>query len=1701
MNRLFQLIVLVFVGMQLAFAGPGDKPDRNDPPSKKRMVPAAQMFSEQAMSALNEQLSGLNLSGSGAYFAPSALFLADQPLSNATVSMRDSANALFNKLEREGKYLNGDTETEASLSPLQMPIGIKKHFGQNNTVYVAFSRAVIKPTHAELTAFVKMEMMVEDGQTGTRKKRELFFGADGIKMTNNGKIVGDARLVLLGDYTIPMFNGKMKLVLKGGEFNEATGGIVNGDKTFAILDCNGFREAGIMADAIFDPNVMKPIDPITGADKSGNVEATLRVIGGVTNFNDILGTLNFKSGFYVKDHKKWGFVVQNMFFDASLERNHSGIGYLNEYYTQHPDIAEGGDLNEWRGVGLNTFRLFLPPEFKKSSTGAGRVSIAVNNLIVDRYGVSCDIGVENIADYTLSDGKTNTDNAWRMSLDNFYLTFDQSRLAGGQFSGKLLLPVSKGNNAATMAANAFGYSAVIDLNSRYSLKVNSLKEIDFSIFGAKGQLSTQSYVELAVEQNNFVPKASLSGVMYLRPDKIKTSSGTEVSGSKNDQQLVFQELVLTTKKNSYISLVSAGYSRQSTLANFPVTVDNFNISISTTNEITRVSLQGGMNMNLMGGGDENKEATGFSCKSIFKITGQLNSVDGGIHQWDLVDMTIKPAGLNAKLSKFWFKGELEPFSNSNGDRGMKSELEFLKKDAGGAWVTLGLFNGLFGNNPEDNFRFWLVEGFANVKFMTIGMVDFKGIGGSVYHHLFPSNKPGQQPLFTSKNEKLNPDKPVSYVKSDHKLGFKAVMGMVTPGKDVMKGMVGFEMVFNSSWGVSSIGVFGNATIAADFGPGFNTPGFVKNLKDKFEDISTRATESGVGEVLSKSKLLVKGDSEYNKNNEKPGVGNAGTVAVGIALKLDLENNNFHGEGSVYVNAGILKGIHNGGLAGKFVMHFDKEEWYIHAGRPDERMGLRLDLGPIRVKSTSYLMVGHRIPPMPPPPPQIRALIGNGASTVSSRDETAIATGQGFAFGTDISLDTGPMRAAIFYAQFQAGAGFDMMLSKGNHSCEGIGGWYGRGQAYAYVSGDVGLTVKIGFIRKNISIFNAAAGVLLQSGLPNPAWFKGNVAGRYSALGGLVKGNFNIGLSIGNDNCTTASQSPNAALREENLVSFDNPIPAGARLMAVSSEVNPLIASYTPAKVESVTITDTLVSETLVNVPTTRTISVKNSVFTVPTIIFNYPVEKDFYLPGTSGIDTYRVKLNWARLLKGTATVASAAVWNEDKTGVWITPNAVLDANSDYKVEVSVQLFKNNVAQTGGRNVSDALIINFKTGEVDRKISAANIKHMYPVDGQRFLLRNEAPNGYIRLARTHSALTTLIANTRKVHFVSEVNAYSGTWTMAADSIAFAIPTGLALNTKYKFYLTGKFNGANGIDSVTVYEGEFRTSRYNTIAEKWNSISNPTTSIYKSAQKALTKNSLLLYANANMGEWFDEVDLEGNSLTGFQPLISAKNKLTESYYKGSVEPLLYSSAFTSAGLSQPSDREKAVLVSSKYLNYAKNLNELDSLKKWMPYQYSLTDQVHQDYEKLRNFVAANYVTENGWGSARNTEYRTKGALLLSGPVPYLENGVYSVDLYKRTPARSSNLTRTFQYNASGISDTRGYGTVTNIPGDALFVSRTFFNETILSICASPLVRLITTSKILQGAIIRMKATTEIILEEGFETFEDVDFEAETGACTNP
>ncbi len=137
-------------------------------------------------------------------------------------------------------------------SKFKLPVGISKSIAGINYDVVIYAMR-LKPLYAELDVV----MQIEIPQNG----KQLTFMAKGIKLSNQGGIVGDATLYLLGDNSINFSGDKIQLILKGGRIEE--GKKLSDNKyypggTYATIDCDGFKEISLDADVVFSRDLLLP---------------------------------------------------------------------------------------------------------------------------------------------------------------------------------------------------------------------------------------------------------------------------------------------------------------------------------------------------------------------------------------------------------------------------------------------------------------------------------------------------------------------------------------------------------------------------------------------------------------------------------------------------------------------------------------------------------------------------------------------------------------------------------------------------------------------------------------------------------------------------------------------------------------------------------------------------------------------------------------------------------------------------------------------------------------------------------------------------------------------------------------------------------------------------------------------------------------------------------------------------------------------------------------------------------------------------------------------------------------------------------------------------------------------------------------------------------------------------------------------------
>ncbi len=543
------------------------------------------------------------------------------------------------------------------------------------------------------------------------------------------------------------------------------------------------------------------------------------------------------------------------------------------------------------------------------------------------------------------------------------------------------------------------------------------------------------------------------------------------------------------------------------------------------------------------------------------------------------------------------------------------------------------------------------------------------------------------------------------------------------------------------------------------------------------------------------------------------------------------------------------------------------------------------------------MAGHDIPAMPKPPTAIANFIKttdiSSLEQTRSKDISSINSGRGFAFGADFSMNTGHLKYLIFFAQFQAQLGFDFMLKDyGTISCIqrtsplGINGWYGSGQAYAYLAGRLGLEARVFGKNRQFTILDAQVGALLQAQLPNPVWFSGNLAARYNILNGLIKGQCNFKFELG-EKCELPKLSP-----------FNN--------LAVISDLKPVQ------------------DERDVNV------------YALPQAAFSMPIRE----VQISATELYKIELESFTLKSGNTVLAGDLEWNEDRTSIILKPHDVLPPQKTLTVSATLRFFEKNngvwkpLLDEKNQPLKETLSRTFKTGDRPKTLPIAEVKYNYPVIDQQNFYLQESLEGYIQLNRDHGFLFDVANNDYFVRFETSKGvdfSQKMRYNAAAKRIEWTIPK-LKAQTNYILKIVGEpkktnknfanisekyasenlDNGENSIEiretkisktsttskTVEIFSYTFRTSAYSTFEEAMKSLTLQKAKLQTllapyNGQYFSIPDAYYLSASCNKVAGFDEAELFGTPYTQNIPLVEATALLDplNQYFSIYIHPLIY------------------------------------------------------------------------------------------------------------------------------------------------------------------------------------------------------------------
>jgi len=1431
-------------------------------------------------------------------------------------------------------------------SKVELPVGISREIG-GLRYDIAIYAIRLKPAYTEIDVFMEFEV--------PQNKQVLTFMAKGIKFTKKGGIVGDAKLQLLTDYAINFNGDKVQLILKGG----GSGG--GGFGTYVTMDCDGFKEMSLDAAVKISRDLLRPENP-DGSQGTGNVQANFSIT--LSNWNDLILQLSLPN-FQVTGLKGVGFSVSDAVFDFSDLRNAPAVVFPAGYESTQflPD-----NPNLWRGFYLRQLTVSLPPEFAPE-----RPTFKAENVLIDNMGISGKFTGTNLI--STSKGKMN---GWAFSLDSLGITLQANQLVSAGFNGGIVIPIGKEDQP-------FEYKAIINTGGNYVFNVSPSKDMTFPLWGAgKVEIYEASYLDIKVLDGKFLPKANLHGRMSINASLSQGGQGVSLA------DITFENLEIQSIK-PYIKIGNFSFGSealQQKMAGFPISIQD--IGLRSLDD-TQVGLDFTLKLNLVG------ESSGsFAADAGLTLVGTMDS-ERGWQSWKYKTILVNEIGVDIDGGSFKINGRLIFYRNDitygDGFNGTV-KAEFTP----GLKVTA---TAIFGN--VGGMRYWYAD--AMVNFPT-GIPIFTGVGiygfgGGIYYAMKMDNQGiGSDLGRTASGVVYVPDTKAG-------LGLKAVINLASsPKPEAFNADVTFEISFFRGGGVRYIAFGGNGYLVT---PGLDIDlGKLKEATGKMAG----AVKKLEGKMSDATMGLVKGDGSQNSATEIFGeigdkAGQKGQISAKVLIDYDFENHVLHGNFEVFINVagGLIQGIGPGGRAGWAVMHFAPGEWYVYAGTPDDRVGVALGVGSIRVASTSYFMVGTKILGSPPPPVEVQRILNGNFDYM--KDLNALGKGAGFAFGASLSVSTGNLSFLMFYGHFDAGAGFDIMIKnygdvhcKGSDKRIGINGWYANGQAYAYFDGEIGIRVKVFGRKKSISILDIAAAALLQAQLPNPIWLQGTVGGRFSVLGGLVKGNCKFQVTLGNK--CELERSAESILDDIKVIS-----------------------EITPAQDEK-----------------------DVNVFNTPQAVFNMPVNKTFEIvdmeSGSNDRRSFRINLDHFKLIADGKEVVGTTEWNDAQDVLAFNSYEILPPKKDVKavVQVSFEELVNGrwtVVVGDGQKVIQKMENVFTTGEAPDHIPLSNVAYSYPLINQTNFYKNEIPDGYIKLKKAQPYLFEPGLEWRqKGRFTADdgsLSLFDFAYTYSTNEINFNVPADLKTGQTYLFELvnlpaqesgavdrnvkteTNKVQGetesvdlemtarnAEGtienLQEKSIFTTSFRSSQYTRLQDKL--ANQQITNTFRFLRIPWYTHYLSAFLAQN--ETFDKAELSGNEYTGNKPLITLEADLTSNdYYNNDIYPLVYDGYPLDGNIKVTRDVSvmglppvKAVSIYQdpadiEITNGVLNKTSYQALR----YDYDLPSYMIADFADIQRQVVARYIYQQ-------TVSPRIEKLLISG-FPILKEGTYKVNLKYHLPGR--------------------------------------------------------------------------------------------------
>lgn len=966
----------------------------------------------------------------------------------------------------------------------------------------------------------------------------------------------------------------------------------------------------------------------------------------------------------------------------------------------------------WRGFYIQNLSVTFPHEFSSNNTPA---KAAINNFVIDGTGVSGE-GSYTGQILSLENGSIG---GWGMSIGELGVKFLHNHFASFTLKGEIEVPIFN---------EPFDYIGHVYPNKNYKFTVLPKTNLSCDLFVADAELTSGSGITIGHDDLGFHVTALLNGKLKIKNGESMPIDLPEINfeGVKiGNRAPYFSPGNWPIPKD--IGFEYAGFELNLYEAKLykPDTLNPKSIGLYLN---VGMAFEGNFSIALRGG---------------LGITGELKETSGK-QKWEYKSLKVHDFCLGGSFPGVDKIAGCLIFYDNDPDYG--------KGFKGAIYVSFSGFLkelkaiGQFGKLNGESYFFVDASASLQKSIPLFAGIELKGFSGGVSYGMSstfdPDNLNFAEPAEDFDNYTITLG--VGFSGKTYTVDNSAGLGLKA---GAMFNMVGQDEIFNGSLEISIT---------------FNDGGGLKH-----------ASLLGLGQFLSPMNLDLPIKNPISGQQVAPV---EVTSVLSAYVFLEWVPGRISGTVEAFLNAGPLRGRQAGGKMVNIDLEFTKTNWHIYMGHPDKekRCGVDLNLEIFTFKFDSYLCMGTKIPDMPDIPDNVKSILPKIQSNSGLR-----GGGGGIVFGASFSAGVELDLIGIITAKGEIGAGFDVMLRKfknmtcagGNGSPIGFNGWYGAGQVYAYVTGELKL---FGF-----NVIKAGVAAALQARLPNPTWVQGT-AGIYLDTW-LYKGKFDLAISVG-ETCTFISTNPNNQLGIE-VIASTNPIDSSEE---VNVDINP--------KIEF-------------NLPINRSLKIKDI-----TGVEKYYTAKLKDIFWTTGSDSTKVDFK--------------QIWENNESVVNLRPKYLLSAYQTNKITIFVDVFENQ-----NKLVTEKREINFTTGEELSNISESLISSTYPVNKMQNFYKDEVQLEYIEL--NQGLYSTLKDVNYNIFVKLDDDIYLPcTISDEASKIEFDITPYLQTETKYKLELV-RIPKVNDYAKMTkdseesvekvLYTINFRTSKYNKFADRVTNLS--------------------------------------------------------------------------------------------------------------------------------------------------------------------------------------------------------------------------------------------------------------------------------------